>query len=335
MPPKRPIDLKRDSAFSGTIGTEDEGAIKDFFNVGHSLLMIKEEAIYKLQLADQIDPDRTNINVPHTHQKLYSVGYSSEVVGRILLTAKYLFEKGILDARFDKSLLLLRSLEYFDEVIAAVGVFESFRIEHDTAIANFEKQKSAQSTIQLPSVPDVGGKIKSFVQRAEHSMQRLLALCRVFYSLPAGKAWFDSFVKAAESAHQLEEAELAHIKVIAKFAQFLRNCRNCVEHPKSDQRIVVSDFKITAKGEIDPPMIEIVHPDTPEPNVPLLVFMHQMLSSILRAGEELMAFLASRHVRPGWEDKVGVVDFPEDQRRERHVKYYFAMNMGGTLVPIG
>ena len=48
-----------------------------------------------------------------------------------------------------------------------------------------------------------------------------------------------------------------------------------------------------------------------------------------------MAFLASRHVQAGWEDMVFVADFPEDKRRYRHVRFYFALNMAGALVPIG
>ena len=335
MPAKRPIDQKRDSAISGTIGVAGDGAIKEFLNVGHSLLMIMDEAIYKFELADRIDPERTNIAVPNTQQKLYSVGYSSEIVGRILLTAKYLFEKGMLDGRFDKALLMSASLQFFDEIIAAAGILENLKLEHDAAIALFEKQKADKSAILIPSVADVRGKVKSFIQRTEHSMQPLLALCQIVYSLPPGKAWFDSFVSAAEAKHSLEENELKNIKAIAKFAQFLRNCRHCVEHQKANQMIVVSDFKMTSKAQIDPPMIEVIHEQTPEPEVPLLFFMHEMLNSILRVGEQLMAFLASRHVMPEWENTVCVVDFPEDQRREARVRYYFAMNMGGTLVPIG
>jgi hypothetical protein len=135
MSGKRPIDLKRGSAFSGKVGVDGEGSIKESFNIGHTLLMIKEEAIYKFQLADQVDPARTNINIPHVQQKLYSVGHSSEVVGRILLTAKYLFEKGMLDHRFDKAVLLSAALDFFDEVIAAVAAFESLKAEQDAAIA--------------------------------------------------------------------------------------------------------------------------------------------------------------------------------------------------------
>jgi hypothetical protein len=335
MRAKAPIDLKRDSAISGTVGTADEGAIEDFFNVGDSLLMIKKSAIYKFQLADQIDPGRTNIAVPHTQQKLYSVGSSSEVVGRTLITAKYLFERGMLDNRFEKSQLLSAALKFFDEVIAAVTMFENLTVEHNSAIAAFEKQKTEGSTILIPSVPDAAGRVKAFIQRAEHSIQQLLALCQIFYSMPAGKAWFDSFVEAAEAAHSLQQEELERIKSMAKYAQFVRNCRHCIEHPKPRQKIIVQDFKMSATAQIDSPTIEVVHRDTPEPKIPLLDFMHQMLSSILLVGEQLMAFLASRHVMTGWEDKVGVVDFPEGQRRHPHVRYYFAMNMGGTLVPMG
>jgi hypothetical protein len=90
-----------------------------------------------------------------------------------------------------------------------------------------------------------------------------------------------------------------------------------------------------ATAQVDPPMIEVVHRESPEPTLPLVVFMHGMLGSILQVGEELMAFLASRHVMPTWEDKVGVIDFPEGQRRHPHVRYYFAMNMGGIFIPMG
>jgi len=51
MSDKRPIDLKRDSAFSGSVGNDDEGDLKEFLNIGHTLLMIKENATsFNLQI---------------------------------------------------------------------------------------------------------------------------------------------------------------------------------------------------------------------------------------------------------------------------------------------
>lgn len=332
---KRPIDLKRDSAFSGTLGTADEGSIKEFLKVGSSLLMVKDKAIYKFQLADQIDPDRTNINVPHTQQKIYSVGSSSEIVGRILLTAKYLFQDGMLDGRFDKIELMSAVLDFFDEVLKLATLCENLIADQDAAIAEFEKQKAQGSTILLPSISDMSGRIKSLIQHADHSMQRLLILCGRFYSLPAGKAWFDSLVKVASEAHQLEEEQIQRLNRMAKFAQFLRNCRNCVEHPKPHQQVIFNNFRMTANAEIEPPSVEIVHEKTPEPVVPLAIFMENMTQSVINLGEQMIAFLASYHVMSSWKETVCVWYFPEGERRHPHVRYYFAMNMNGQMVPIG
>ena len=332
---KRPIDLKRDSAVSGTVGTDDEGIIQEFLNVGNSLLMIKNKAIYKFQLADQIDPGRTNIDVPHTQQKVYSVGSSSEIVGRILLTAKYLFQHGMLDGRFDKAALMSAALEFFDEAIKLVKLSDSLIADQDSAIAEFEKQKAQGLTILLPSISDIGGRVKSFIQPADHSTQRLLVLCRMFYSLPAGKAWFGSLAKIASEAHKLEQTEAQRLYSMAKFAQFLRNCRNCIEHPKRHQQIIFSNFRMTPSAEIELPTVEIVHDQTPEPVVPLAIFMENMMRRVVNLGEEMMAFLASYHVMPDWKGKAFVCYFPEGQRRHPHVRYYFAMNMNGQIVPIG
>lgn len=332
---KRPIDLKRDSGFSGTVGTDDEGAIKEFLNVGSALLTIKERAIYKFQLADQIDPDRTNIDVPHVQQKIYSIGDSSEIVGRILLTAKYLFEHGMLDGRFDKKALLASALEFFDEVEKLLALSQGMTRDQDAAIAEFEKQKAQKSTLLLPSIGDLNGRVRSFVQHADHSMQRLLALCRIFYTLAPGKAWFDSLARVAAEEHQLEQEQIERLGRMVRFAQFLRNCRNCIEHPKPHQRIISNDFRMTQNAQIQLPSIEVVHDETSEPEISLSVFMENMTQSVVNLGESTMVFLATYHVMPGWEDKLAVLYFPEDQRRHPHVHYYFAANMGGQVVPVG
>ncbi len=92
---------------------------------------------------------------------------------------------------------------------------------------------------------------------------------------------------------------------------------------------------MTPNAEIKPPTIEIVHEQTPEQVVPLTIFMENMMRSVVTLGEELMAFLASYHVMPGWEGKASVCYFPEGKRRHPQVRHYFAMNMNGQIVPMG
>jgi hypothetical protein len=47
MSDKREIDLKRDRGGSVDIGTEDDGAILEMYNLGGRMLFIKEKSIYE------------------------------------------------------------------------------------------------------------------------------------------------------------------------------------------------------------------------------------------------------------------------------------------------
>ena len=72
---KRPIDVLRDSGKSMQVGGDgDDSAIPEMIPIGDTLYMIKERSIYAVQLADQIDPDRTNAAIPDTQQQILSIG---------------------------------------------------------------------------------------------------------------------------------------------------------------------------------------------------------------------------------------------------------------------
>jgi hypothetical protein len=88
MADKRPIDALRDSAKSMQVGEDgDDDAISEMFPIGAALHFIKQKSIYAIELADQIDPERTNPAIPDTQRKFLSIGASDPVVARTLLTA--------------------------------------------------------------------------------------------------------------------------------------------------------------------------------------------------------------------------------------------------------
>jgi hypothetical protein len=62
----------------------------EFLSTGNSLYVIKEAGVYRIQLADDIDPARANPNIPNLNQQVLAAGHNNEIVARILLTAKYL-----------------------------------------------------------------------------------------------------------------------------------------------------------------------------------------------------------------------------------------------------
>jgi hypothetical protein len=330
----RPIDRQRNAGFMVEIPGQREGAIREMIGIGEKLYAVKDEAIYSFVLADQIDPDRTNPHIQHVQQREYSVGATSPLVGRTLFTARYLFKDGMLDARLEKDLLMKLALEFFEEVLALSDMVEAFVDELNRRAEEWnQKQKQHGASVLLPSVPDLKGKIKSFVQRADHAAQSLLALGKIFY--PCGeKKGFDGVLDAIKARGDAKPEQIEFAETIVEYWKFLRNCRNCVEHPQPHQKIAVTNFAMNADGRVELPTMEVIHKRTPEPRMEVAVFVAFMLDSVLHMGEDLMAFLAATNVQPGWES-VTVMEFPPESRLRPHVRYYFAMNMNGTMIPIG
>ncbi len=85
---QQPIDKLRNSAFSIEIHTpEDESTISEMISTGDQLFVVKGKGIYEVKLADQVDPDRTNIHVPNTVQKIIPYGADEPWIGSVVLTA--------------------------------------------------------------------------------------------------------------------------------------------------------------------------------------------------------------------------------------------------------
>ncbi len=83
---KKPIDIIREQGGNTQIGTEEDGAIEEMLNVGERLLVIKERTVYEMKMADDIDPERTNPNIPNP--KASPAGSTTYTVEISLLDSK-------------------------------------------------------------------------------------------------------------------------------------------------------------------------------------------------------------------------------------------------------
>src|SRR3984893_15895441 len=95
----RPIDKGRNAALSITL-PPDTGGIADMGEINGAMHMIGGSAIYRVQLADDIDRERTNIAIPNTHQKVLSYGTEFPYVRQTLMTARRLFRNNVLGSAF-------------------------------------------------------------------------------------------------------------------------------------------------------------------------------------------------------------------------------------------
>jgi hypothetical protein len=78
---KRPVDIKRERRGQAEIGSEEDGAILEMYNLDGRIIVIREHSLYEFFMADDIDPKRTNVNLPtNIHKLIVNDGVDSELV---------------------------------------------------------------------------------------------------------------------------------------------------------------------------------------------------------------------------------------------------------------
>jgi hypothetical protein len=124
----------------------------------------------------------------------------------------------------------------------------------------------------VPSMGDVRGETKAFLE-ADHVAVALFNIAKLFYGDEIGPRWFASLHKLASEKYGDNDGFTKFLKAALPFLQFVRNARNAVEHPDQAKSVKVTDIALLPSGELNPPSIEVIHPDTPQPSVPLLALM--------------------------------------------------------------
>ena len=81
---KSEIERKRNQGGIAEVGSKEDGAILEMQKIGKRLFVIKQRSIYEFIMADDIDPERTNIHLPNNMNRLIiNQGVESEIVSRI------------------------------------------------------------------------------------------------------------------------------------------------------------------------------------------------------------------------------------------------------------
>lgn len=318
-----------------SFGEKDDGtAVLDAIPISDAAYIVTQKAIYVVKLADQIDPDRTNINIPNTQQLFAPAGSESDIVALTLLSAGQLFTKAYFPDAKVRDAVISIAADIMIELLAAQKILEQLVAAEDKQI---EAVKAANDSTRLPAVPDVIARAKTFIQKSEHALQAIFRLPTLFYGrqMKAAGMWPDAFTKALEGEFDANDMIVGFAREIAEFARQLRNIRHCVEHPKVDQRIVVRDFHLHTDGTISRPTIEVVNSKTPLDEGDLTTFMSVWIASLANITESMLLHLAGKNHAALGNFPVGVGIIPEDQRRMPKVRAGYLINIGGNWQRLG
>jgi len=325
---KQHISKVRDSALSMQVGDENDGSISEMVSVADAdMYIIKKHAIFRVFLADDIDPERTNISIPNGHQRIASQGSDSEIVARSFLTADTLFNSNHFEGPAEVKQIIDLSMAVMKELLAAQSIESEFTREQSNALAAFQQPK--QRSVALPSVEGLNERLETFVQRVEHATQAIYRFSQQFYD-HTERMW-NGFETEIQKQYGEADEFSKFAGSIRPFMTFVRNLRNSIEHPKASQCVIIKDFAITPDGTLTSPTVQLVHPTSPQPEMNVHEFLPQVSGQILDVFEALMVYVASKHIKPfgAFEQTVGLI--PPDQLRpdsKVRASYFIWLNDG-------
>ena len=327
---KTPIDLRRDSAGSMAVGLPEEGNITDIYTVGDDrLLMIKDDAVYEIKMADMIDQGRLNPIIPNIQQRLLSEGSRSEIVKSVLITSGRLFDPSYLqklDCQKIRNIAILAT-----EELVAMGRIATLTDKEVRGHLEALKGQKLKDGLIIPNLDDARQRAKNFLQRADHFCREIFHITREFEK---GFGDLDNLLKRAKAEKPANDDFLGFLERSVPYLKFIRNARNAVEHPIPQKRVDIRNFQLTDGAQIKPPSISIIHPKTPEPEASLSDFFLGTVLSLKNLYGHWIAHLCARHADFGG-FSVGVMSTPQDRREAIHSDFMYAVAMDGKMQPVG
>jgi hypothetical protein len=160
----RPIDKVRNAGLS-MILPADTGGITHMGEINGALHIIGGSAIYRVQLADDIDSKRTNIAIPNTHQKVPPYGTEFPYVRQTLMTARRLFRDNVLGPAFGYKTGINLSFEALQDLAAMHDIRRDVGARFDKIAEDLENLSVDRRSMTLPSMGDVRGKPKLFCKK--------------------------------------------------------------------------------------------------------------------------------------------------------------------------
>ena len=304
----------------------------EMISTGERLLIVKEKGVYEVKLADQVDPERTNIATPNTVQRILPYGAGDAWIGATLLTAYRLLKGSSAQDKVDGDDAFALVLEIVEDISGARQLHDSYAKAEADATANLDPKIRPDRSILVPAIGNVETRCNEFLQRGDHALRELFRLVRMFYSDVGSGGWESLKAKIDGGPKDIDKFP-QFLADVLPFLQLIRNARNCVEHPRPEQRLSVTDFALDPKNALLPPMIEVIHPKTPLEKVPLGAFFSQALQNLVSIVELMIVFLCARNVKSFGGMPIQVMEIPPERRRSPHVRYGYGALLGGQLVP--
>lgn len=328
MEKKRPIDLIRDRGGSADIGTLEDGAIMEMLPIAGRMLVIKERSVYEMRMADDIDPNRVNPNIPPSSQRLIvNLGTESEIFSRTFLTAKRLFKSEYFPSSIDTTQLLYLTLEVVQELAALDKEVVDYINAEKKASDEYEDRKSKKLNHAVPSIHDLKTRCKTIFQKADQAYQAQLALIRVFYPDFSNKSYYTKFYEFIKNKYGEEDDFSIFLNEILPFILLARDIRNCLDHWDRNETDI-KDFDLQLDLSIISPTIEVDYLESKLDRISLSQFLPSVTENLVAIFENMIAFLSTKNLKADRMLQGQIRFIPEEKRINKYIKFAYWLPLG-------
>ncbi|WP_313114748.1 hypothetical protein [Aequorivita sediminis] len=328
MKDNRPIDRKRSSGGNAEIGTKEDGAIEQMIKIGERLIVLKERSIYEFMMADDVDPERTNINLPNNiHKLIIDQGSESEMVSRVFITANILFNKGKFENTIDTEKALTLTLDLIQELSILDTEIQSYLDKEIEVTEEYESKRSKPVSYSIPSIGNAKNRCTTIFQKADHIEQTLMKIITLFYPNDGltQQSHFPKLYKIIEEKYGEKDSFTEFLGKILEFMKLIRNLRNALDHQLKG--VEIYDFELAPNSDVIAPSIELDFKGSKLERQSLSEFLKFLVPNFIYICEITIVHLAGRNFIPTLMQQT-VQEIPENKRRNKFVKYSFWSNMG-------
>lgn len=261
--------------------------------IGSRMYFLAEKGVTSGVMADHIDPERTNPNIPIIVQRTeLAYGLDAPFMQRTLCAAFELVDETHLPDHVSKDDLLTRALEVASALAAVIDVTKEF-------LANQAETKEKQLTAAyLPRTDNLTGKVKQSLAHLRDVENTIKEMTLQFYPKAASSDPWDKDLRAAmKAAHGSNPEVMDFFEVLCGFLLAVSDHRNAMIHPDKTKWVKITDYELEAQGSIVAPTIEIAHPRNPVPRHDVSQFLQSQVEFMSYAYETFLAWLCDLNVR--------------------------------------
>lgn len=293
---KRLVDRIRDGAGRAEI-PPGHGNVLRMKAVGERAYFLAERGLTSGVMADRIDPDRVNPDIPFIVQRVeLSYGVEHPFMQRTVCLAFELIDPTYLPEHVNKDAALSVAVEVATGLASVMDVVAELKSHQ--ADVHQKAQAGLLHRGYLPKTANLKGKVQQCLADLREVDVALKKTVCMFYPKDAANDPWDAKLKPFLLAeHGGKEGFEQHISDLWTFMQGAQDHRHAMVHPNNEKSVVIRDYELEAGGDFVAPTIEIIHPRSRIERRDITQFLESQVDKLSFVYENILAYLCDLNVR--------------------------------------